>query len=126
MDNGKTNNIMTRTQIITRLRVEAIHCWPGCDIPEVDFLKYPHRHVFHIEARKTVSHDDRDIEIIRLGHDIRRMLFDLYFDDRLQQHDFGSASCEEIARLILRSFELDSCEVTEDGENGAIITNQNE
>ena len=40
---------------------EGIHKYP--DAPdEVDFLRYPHRHIFHFKVQIEVFNDDRDIE----------------------------------------------------------------
>ena len=39
---------------------EGIHKYP--DAPdEVDFLRYPHRHMFHFKVQIEVYNDDRDI-----------------------------------------------------------------
>lgn len=113
---------MKTTQIITKLQVEGVHNWPDCPIEEVAYLKHPHRHIFHIEARKMVTHADRDIEIIQFGHTIRQYLNDCFQCETQNLLDFGSQSCEMIANDLLQTFALDSCQVLEDGENGAIIT----
>ena len=40
---------------------EGIHKYP--DAPdEVEFLRYPHRHIFKFKVQIDVEHDDRDIE----------------------------------------------------------------
>lgn len=109
-------------QVIVKLQVEGTHNWPGCPIEEVDYLKHPHRHMFHIEARKKVTHEDRDVEIIRLGHEIRNYLHDVFYDSDKRCHAFGSRSCEMLATQLVRVFNLESCQVLEDGENGSIVT----
>lgn len=103
--------------IIVNLRVEGVHCWPECTFPEVVFLKSPHRHVFHVQAKKTVSHLDRDIEIIMLKRKIQNHLLAKF------NGDFGSMSCEMIAEHLLNTFGLNYCSVLEDGENGAEVWN---
>ena len=46
-------------------RKEGIHKYP--DAPDgVEFLKYPHRHIFHFRVELEVFHDDRDVEFILL------------------------------------------------------------
>lgn len=115
---------MTQTNIIINTQVEGIHNWPACDIKEVEFLKYPHRHIFHICAKKEVSHDDRDVEIIRLKREINDYFFNNYFSlgvDSHNTHSFGSKSCEMIAKELMNEFNLFYCSVLEDGENGAEI-----
>lgn len=103
--------------ILVRFTYEATHCWPDAEKiagKEVAFLQYPHRHMFHFECRKEVTELDREIEIILF----RKSL--LKFIDENYNNDFGCLSCEMIAELILTEFDLNYCEVTEDGENGAI------
>ncbi len=106
-----------QTEVFCTLQFEALHNWTTCHIEEVEYLKYPHRHVFHIKAHKIVTHVDRDVEIIVLKHTIHEYLLDKY-----PTHNFGSQSCEMIATELLNEFNLSKCEVSEDLENGAIVT----
>jgi len=101
--------------IIVKFRFEGVHNWPGCHIEEVDFLKSPHRHMFHVEAMKQVSHDNREIEIIRFKREMTSWIEQNY------KGNFESMSCEHIATVLLKMFDLDSCTVLEDGENGAMV-----
>lgn len=113
---------MTQTNIIINTQVEGIHHWPGCNIKEVEFLKHPHRHIFHICCKKEVTHDDRDIEIIQLKRKIKDYLFEVYgmpFPKVACQ--FGARSCEMLAKELLIEFDLNYCSVLEDNENGAEI-----
>lgn len=109
----------TKTFIIVNLQVEGIHQWKECPFESVSFLKDPHRHIFHIEAQKEVFHDDRDLEFIMLKRKLLYYLKTNYEDDHCLK--FGGMSCEMIARELLEKFQLDSCKVMEDNENGAII-----
>jgi len=104
-----------RTNIIINLQYEAIHNWPDCDIKEVEFLKYPHRHIFHICCKKEVKHNDRDIEIIMLK---RKILDYLAYE---YDGNFKHKSCEMIATDLLTVFDLDYCSVLEDNENGGEV-----
>ena len=107
---------MPKTNIIINTQVEGIHNWPGCDIKEVEFLKFPHRHLFHICCKKEVNHDDRDVEIIELKRKINTFLDEIYGNnDRTLL--FGSKSCEMIAKELMDTFKLNYCSVLEDGEN---------
>lgn len=110
------------TEVYCSLAVEGIHNWTNCDIEEVSYLKFPHRHMFGIKATVNVSHDDRDVEFIVLKHKIRDYLNIQYWDSKHKCLLFGSMSCEMIARELIEQFDLSSCEVNEDGENGAILT----
>lgn len=102
-------------QVIIRLQIEGIHCWEDCSIDDVMFLKQQHRHLFYIELRKEVSHNDRDIEIILLKREVKNYL-------GKEPVIFGSKSCEMIAEELLNKFDAVSVSVLEDNENGAIIT----
>ena len=117
---------MEITNVIVRLRVEGIHCWPAAreffKEEQVGFLSDPHRHMFHITAKKRVMHDDRDIEIIMFKREILRYLENRYrTSGRMSALDFGSLSCEMLAREISNEFDCVYVEVSEDGENGAEI-----
>lgn len=106
---------MIKAAVVVTLQVEGVHCWPACPIEDVKFLKNPHRHVFHVKACKPVTHDDRDVEIIMLKRSIQQYLESYY------SGDFGTRSCEAIARELIEKFNLMFCEVLEDGENGAYL-----
>ena len=103
-----------QVSIIINTQAEGIHNWPECDIKEVSFLKYPHRHIFHICCKKTVNHSDRDIEIIKLKREINDYLISY-------NGQFNNLSCEMICEILLSKFGLNYCSVLEDGENGAEI-----
>lgn len=107
------------TVVYSSLRVEGFHNWP--DAPDqVAFLRNTHRHMFHIRAYKQVDHADRDVEFILLGREVREGLDVMYGTPC----GFGTMSCEMIAHSLIEALELDACEVSEDGENGAIVTRE--
>lgn len=110
-----------QTNVIVRLQVEGVHHWPDCPIEEVSYLKSLHRHVFHIEAKASVTHADRDIEIIKLKHDILRHFKVEYFTPTLNCCNFKTMSCEMIAQELVDKFGLNYCSVLEDNENGAEV-----
>ena len=110
---------MIRTIFVT-FQKEGIHRYP--DAPEgVEFLKHPHRHMFHFRVTLEVFHNDRDVEFILF----KRELEGLYKESILE---IDYKSCEMLAEDLVdyvsgkypnRSI---SVEVSEDGENGAILT----
>ena len=104
-----------RTNIIVNLQHEAVHQWTDCKLKGVEFLAFPHRHIFHICCKKEVTHDDRDIEIILLKRKVNSFLDEMY------PKTFGDMSCEMIAKELLNVFELNYCSVLEDNENGAEV-----
>lgn len=103
-----------RIQVVVRLQFEGVHCWPECDLPGVEFLRSPHRHIFHVEARRLVEHSDRDVEIILLKRAMEKFCREMY-------RDAGRKSCEDMAMELIAAFDLASCQVLEDGENGAYV-----
>lgn len=107
-----------KTNIVIQLQVEGTHRWSGCNVTGVDFLRNKHRHVFFIVCKKSVSHDDRDIEIITLKREVMQ-----YFERYKKNNvcDFGEMSCEMISRELLVAFDLVYCSVLEDNENGAEV-----
>jgi hypothetical protein len=101
--------------IVVKLQFEGIHRWENCPLPEVSFLKNYHRHIFFVELTKKVNHNDRDIEIIMLKREILNYL-------GTQPVQLKNSSCEDIAETLLNQFQATSVKVTEDNENGAIVT----
>jgi len=98
---------------------EGIHKYP--DAPdEVDFLRYPHRHMFHFKVQIEVYDNDRDIEFFIF----KRWLESLYVDDILQ---LDYKSCEMMADDLAKQIKDKypgrqlSIDVSEDGENGCHV-----
>lgn len=109
-------------EVFCTLQVEGLHYWGSCPFEEVAYLRDPHRHVFHVKAYKRVSHDDRDTEFIMLKHAIIEYLNSAYYDSTSKMLNFGPMSCEMIAVELIESFGLSACEVSEDNENGALVS----
>ena len=113
-----------RTNIIVNFTFEGIHQWSGAPdkdekepvVKDVEFLRNPHRHIFHVTAKKQVSHLDRDIEIIMLKRKMER-----FFGAAKVPAKLGQTSCEQLCKIYIDAFKLDYCMVLEDGENGAEI-----
>ncbi len=105
-----------KTRVVIRTSFIAVHCWPECPLEEVEFLRSPHRHVFHVTVKFDVSHNDRDIEFIKAKKEI-----DSYLRDNYDYKDIGRMSCEDIADRIMETFNAAFVSVFEDDENGAEI-----
>lgn len=112
-----------RTHIVVKLQVEGLHNWPEAKevMPQMDFLSYPHRHLFYIEAVKEVGDWNREIEIIDFKRKIDRWLYETFYDYDKQILDFEYLSCEKLACFILKHFNCTQVSVLEDNENGAIV-----
>jgi len=100
---------------------EGIHQYPGAkDLPGVEFLAYPHRHIFHVKLTIEVFDNDREIEFILLKR---------WLDSMCTDYQLNNRSCEQIAEEIRRAVENQygshrriEVSVSEDNENGAILS----
>ena len=110
-------------KIFVTTQFAGLHRWK--DAPEeVSFLREYHRHMFHVRFEVEVSEEDREIEFILLKKELNRLVEILFVGTKLD------ASCETIARRICDFMTRErrqcagracTCEVSEDGENGAIV-----
>lgn len=107
-----------KTTVLTINLIEGYHCFP--DAPEyLGYLRNKHRHVFHVECEFSVSHNDRDIEIISMQHQIDNYFKSTYGDPA----EFGTLSCEEIASRLMQYYpKLCAVTVREDGWGGGRVT----
>jgi len=106
---------MTR-YIVIKTQFEAIHNWPDCDIEEVEFLKYPHRHIFYLQLKFKISHNNRDKEFISIKRSIEEII-----REKFAYMNLGSMSCEDIAEYFSDRLNAEFVSVLEDDENGAEI-----
>ena len=112
-----------KTNVIAKIEVDGLHNWPAAQavFPEVGFLANMHRHKWYITAKKPVYHDDRDVEFIIFGRDIKQWLEHKYYVKEARTHDFGAKSCEMLAKEIMLQFDCVYVSVFEDNENGAEV-----
>ncbi len=113
---------MTRAKkyIWVTYQKEGIHRYP--DAPKgVEFLRHPHRHMFHFKVEIEVFHDDRDIEFIDFKHKLKKYIANTWYDGAYGCCNFGGMSCEMIAEDLLNYFGLCRCSVSEDGEFFGIV-----
>ena len=119
-----------KSKIWVTFRREGTHKYPAAltdpklktgDEYDVSFLGYPHRHMFHFKIAIEVFHDDREIEFIQF----KRWLENLYGKGVLE---LDYKSCEMMATDLYQQISEKypkrevTIEVSEDGENGAVIT----
>ena len=122
-------DIRPNKMIWVTFRKEGIHKYPAAltdpalatgDEYDVSFLGYPHRHIFHFRVWISVEHSDRAIEFIQF----KRRLENLYNQGTLQ---LDYKSCEMMAEDLYEQIAAKYpgrevwIEVSEDGENGALI-----
>ena len=110
---------------------EGIHKYPAAatdpalatgDEYDVSFLASPHRHMFHFRVWIDVFHNDRDVEFIQF----KRWCESLYNSDN-SVLSLDHKSCEMMADDLYIQIatrypgRVVHIEVSEDGENGALI-----
>lgn len=104
-----------------KTQFEGFHCWPQAP-EQVKFLRDRHRHLFHVTVWLEQEHNDRDIEYIMTKWDLDNLIKKMKTD--LEAYVNGNASCEMMAEYIYDNITLGrnvEVEVTEDGENGALV-----
>ena len=102
--------------IVIKTTFPAQHHWPDCDVPGVEYLQYPHRHLFYVTMKWSVSHGNREIEFIDQKKKVDAFILRQYSNQFL-----GVKSCEDIALELLQGFNATYCSVFEDNENGAEV-----
>ena len=97
---------------------EGIHKYP--DAPEgVEFLRHPHRHIFHFRVDLEVFHDDRDVEFILFKRELENL-----YEESILELDY--MSCEMLADALAGYIQQEypgrdlKVSVSEDNENGAV------
>ena len=122
------NRVMEQAQrkIWVTWQREGIHKYPAAltdpALADVQFLGYPHRHMFHFRVWIDVFHNDRDLEFIQF----KRWCESLYNNDN-SVLSLDHKSCEMIADDLYIQIatrypgRVVHIEVAEDGENGALI-----
>lgn len=104
-------------RIFVTFQFEAWHRWPNAP-PDCAYLADRHRHIFHVRVEAPVTHSDRDIEFITFKRKAQDEVESL-----LATADTSTWSCEMWARSLMDSLPpADRVQVSEDGENGAVIS----
>ena len=118
-----------KRQIFITFQKAGIHCYPEAgtnpELAEVSYLASPHRHIFHFKVYIDIKHDNREIEFIMF----KNWIESLYSEGTLS---LNSKSCEMMTDdLYFKIAEKYpgrnvTIEVSEDGENGAVMTVETE
>jgi len=107
--------------VVVKHIVEGFHFWENAP-EDIEFLRNPHRHLFHVKLYIQVSEDDREIEFFQLKRWLIKVCEDVFPAYPVKK------SCEMFAKEILDGAEGKfggreyKCEVFEDGENGAVVS----
>lgn len=107
------------------VQMVGFHRWPAAP-NDVAHLRARHRHLFHVRVYVETTDPDREVEFHQLQRWLRGTLLDLYGVAETGELDLGERSCEHVARTIMQcryqGLQLSGCKVSEDGENGAMVT----
>ena len=113
-----------KKQIYVTFQKEGIHQYPGA--PEgVEFLQYPHRHMFHFKVHLEVFHDDRDVEFILFKRELQAL-----YNHGIMNIDY--MSCEMLAQELAKYIQTKypnrrlKIDISEDGENGCLVEYEQE
>lgn len=110
-------------EIVVSTSFIGYHRWKKAP-KETDFLRSMHRHKFFVKLTVSVNHNDREIEFFDIQDKLNKYI-QLHFENK---KDIGS--CEMIGSKILTYIEslypnrIMSILISEDNENGAIISNK--
>jgi transglutaminase-like putative cysteine protease len=128
VERDRTERVISaaQRQIWVTWQREGIHKYPAAltdpNLADVQFLGYPHRHIFHFRVWIDVFHNDRDLEFIQF----KRWCESLYSSNN-SVLSLDYKSCEMIADDLYIQIadrypgRVVHIEVSEDGENGAVI-----
>jgi 6-pyruvoyl-tetrahydropterin synthase len=103
MGMSETGSMPMKRMIVVRTQFNGLHSWPECPIDSVAFLRYEHRHTFHVAVEFEVGHADRQLEFIKAQQAVDQAIRDCY--GFYNQHcRLGHSSCEMIAETLMRYF----------------------
>jgi hypothetical protein len=107
------------TYIEVKTQFEGFHSYP--DAPDVvSFLRNKHRHIFYVELKVQVFHDDREIEFFMLKNDLNMFVHKL-------GNQLNNKSCEMLCNIFINFINNEYeqrnviVKVSEDNENSAIV-----
>lgn len=106
---------MIRKLVYARFTFEGFHKWPEAPA-HVRYLANLHRHIFHVKVSLFVTDSNREIEFITLGKRAKEVVLRAH-----KEQDTTNWSCEHWAEYLLMGLNACEVEVSEDGENGAIV-----
>lgn len=110
-----------QTFVFVTTRFVGFHQWPGAP-DQVAYLRSRHRHEFHVRAEKRVTHNDRQIEFIQLKQEVDAVIQQALGPEEHGRLGVATWSCEQWATYLIARLDLTKCEVSEDGENGAVVS----
>lgn len=121
---------MSQLRIFITYKFPGIHYWNDVTgRAKHEYLRYAHRHNFHVKLTLSVNHDDRDFEFLEIQALLKQTINEIFpYNYELNLNDCKTYSCERMAQLIHEFLwgkdihAVTEIEVSEDGENGAVVT----
>lgn len=95
--------------IVCNVTVEGFHNWPNAP-EQFSYLRSKHRHMFNIELHIPVIDSNREIEFIEEQRNIKAYIMGKFGDNK-GYAQFGGMSCEHIAEMFGKSFEVDTTQM---------------
>jgi|TARA_Y100000034_G_scaffold16121_1_gene17318 hypothetical protein len=106
---------MIKNFVVIKTQFEALHNWEDAwQIKEVDFLKHPHRHIFHVTMKWEVGGLNREIEFILQKREVEDFITMTW-----KRGTLTNMSCEMMCAELMEKFNACYVSVFEDNENGA-------
>jgi hypothetical protein len=113
------------TYVCVKNQTRLLHKYPEAK-DDVSFLRYEHRHVFHVITCLSVKHNDRDVEFFALKKEVQSIL------RCFKQLENGTSfSCEDLCGFIVlklsdnaahgREKRKITVKVSEDNENFVVM-----
>lgn len=115
--------MMNKSFIRVRTEFEGYHFYPGAGNidPRIKFLENKHRHMFKVEVKIEVYHDNRELEFFLVKWALQEFI---------AGGNMNYKSCEMIAKDIIDNHLIPSygnryyeVTVSEDGESDGIVEN---
>lgn len=109
-----------KTTVWVTIQLPGYHSWPEAPTT-VEFLRHPHRHMFHFKVGYDVTDSDREVEFFMAKRKLHDLILRLFGCNAHREIDFKNRSCEMIAQKLMSMEMFSFVEVSEDLENGAIV-----
>jgi hypothetical protein len=121
LDPVENNDVRVDAYAVAQFKFEGAHVAPHAPAA-ISCETCDHFHTFHVRALMKIRHSERDIwpQVLRAN-----MLE--WIKDYFREHVLGpfpnleQMTCAALARQLLIRFNLEECEVLEDGQAGAIL-----
>lgn len=119
MEGEEIPNVNKSVIVWVKTSFRAFHRWEHAP-PDVDFLCYWHRHVFHVQVCVSVTDMDREVEFFTLQKKMDEFLALMYEGKRVPD------SCETMASRLCNAvahwgYKVTQVTISEDNENGATV-----